>query len=108
MIRDRSQPGEASVLGDLAGTRYGVARHARVIFRFSCVDAMRALRGSVVQKWHMSRESLPQRGVDNGCGCAYGYGLSHRSSRIFPRFVSRHQEPPNLISRAGTQKFPAS
>lgn len=109
MIRDRSQPGEASVLGDLAGTRNGVARHARVIFRFSCVDAMRALRGSVVQKWHMSREGLPQRGEDNGCGCACGIersqGSSHRSSRVFPRFVSRHQEPPNLISRAGTQKF---
>lgn len=109
MIRDRSQPGEASVLGDLAGTRYGVARHARVIFRFSCVDAMRALRGSVVQKWHMSREGLSQRADNNGCGCACGIersqGSSHRSSRVFPRFVSRHQEPPNLISRAGTQKI---
>lgn len=27
MIRDRSQPAEASVLRDLAGTRDGVARH---------------------------------------------------------------------------------
>lgn len=45
MIRDRSQPGEASVLGDSAGTRYGVARHARVIFRFSCADAMRVVEG---------------------------------------------------------------